>query len=103
MSEPGYGDYIVLNTSIIVSLAHALIGAGALSATDLVSQCRTTAENMSPDGTRAHLLAFAESLEKAEAGAEHPLAPGWTPEVIPGGKDGGGKGGGGKDGGEGGA
>ncbi len=87
MAEPSLDDYIVLNYSMIVSLALALIGAGALSATDLVSQCRTTAENMSPDGARTHLLAFAESLEEAEAGAARLPAPGWTPEVVPGGKD----------------
>jgi hypothetical protein len=46
------------------------------------------------------LLAFAERWEAAEAGADRLLAPGWTPEVVPGGKDGGGKDGGGKDGGD---
>ncbi len=45
-------------------------------------------------------LAFAETLEQAEACAERLLAPGWTPEVVPGGKDGGGRDGGGKDGGD---
>ncbi len=95
MSEPGFGTYIVLHYAMIVSLARALIDTGMLSAADLASACRTTAENMSDDdGVRRHLLAFAESLEKAEARAERPLAPGWTPEVVPGGKDGG------KDGGE---
>ncbi len=87
MSKLGFGDYIVLHYAMIVSLARALIGAGALSATDMASACRTTAENMSPDGARTHLLAFAETLE--EAGAERLPAPGWTPEVVPGGKDGG--------------
>ena len=87
MSEPGFGDYIVLNCSMIVSLARALIDAGMLSVADLASACRTTAESMSDDGARRHLLAFAETLE--EAGAEHLLAPGWTPEVVAGGKDGG--------------
>ncbi len=94
MSEPGLGDYIVLNYSMIVSLALALIGTEALSATDMASQCRTTAENMPPDGARTHLLAFAETLEQAEAGAERLLAPPWTPEVVAGGKDDGGKDGG---------
>ena len=95
MSEPGFGDYIVLNYSMIVSLALALVGAEALSASDMASACRTTAENMSPDGARTHLLAFAETLEEAEACAERLPAPGWTPEVVAGGKDGGGKDGGG--------
>ena len=41
------------------------------------------------DGARTRLLVFAESLEEAEARAERLLAPGWTPEVVPGGEDGG--------------
>ncbi len=89
MAEPGFGDYIVLNTSMIVSLPRALIVAGVLDPSDIAAACRTTAENMSPDGTRTHLLAFAESLEEAEAGAERLPAPGWTPEVVAGGKNGG--------------
>ncbi len=45
---------------------------------------------MSPDdGVRTQLLAFAERWEEAEVRAERLLAPGWTPEVVPGGKDGG--------------
>ncbi len=48
MSELGFGDYIALNYSMIVSLAFALIGAVALSATDMASACRTTAENTPP-------------------------------------------------------
>ncbi len=65
MSELGLDDYIVLNYSMIVSLAFALIGAGA----------------------RTRLLAFAEALEEAEACAERLPAPPWTPEVVRGGKD----------------
>ncbi len=96
MSKLGFGDYIVLHYAMIVSLARALIGAGMLDRSDIAAACRTTAENMSDDdGVRRHLRAFAETLEKAEAVAERPLAPGWTPEVVPGGKDGGGKDGGG--------
>ncbi len=95
MAEPGYGDCIVPHYATIVSLARALIGTGMLSAADLASACRTTAESMSDDGVRTHLLAFAETLEEAKAGAEHLLAPGWAPEVIPGGTHGGGKDGGG--------
>ncbi len=87
MSEPGFGDYIVLNTSMIVSLARALIVAGVLDPSDIAAACRTSAENMSADGTRTHLLAFAERWEEAEARAERLLAPGWTPEVVRGGKD----------------
>ena len=94
MAEPGYGDCIGLHYAMIVSLARALIDTGMLSAADLASACRTTAESMSDDGVRTHLLAFAETLEEAEAGAERLPAPGWTPEVIPGGTDGGGKDGG---------
>ncbi len=87
MAEPGFSDHIVLNYSMIVSLALALIGAGALSASEIASPCRTTAENMPPDGARTHLLAFAETLEEAEARTERLPAPGWTPEVVAGGKD----------------
>ncbi len=87
MSESGFGDNIVLNYSMTVSLVFALIGAGVLSATDMASACRTTAENMPDDGARTHLLAFAETLEEAEACADRLLAPGWTPEVVRGGKD----------------
>ena len=102
MSKLGYGDYIVLHYAMIVSLARALIGTGMLHRSDIADACRATAENMSDDdGVRRHLLAFAEGLEKAQACAERLLAPGWTPEVVPGGKDGGGKDGGGKDDGDG--
>ncbi len=90
MSKLGFGDYIVLHYAMIVSLARALVGAGVLDRSDIAAACRTTAENMSDDdGVRTHLLAFAEGLEAAEAGAERLPAPGWTPEVVPGGKDGG--------------
>jgi hypothetical protein len=90
MSEPGFGDYIALNTSIILSLAHALIAAGTLDPSDIAVACRATAENMSPDDrVRTEMLAFAERWDEVEAGAERLPAPGWTPEVIPGGKDGG--------------
>ena len=95
MSKLVYGDYIVLHYAMIVSLARALIDTGMLHRSDIAAACRTTAENMSDDdGVRRHLLAFAEGLEESQAGAERLLAPGWTPEVIPGGKDGGGKDGG---------
>ncbi len=94
MSEPSLGEYIVVNYAIVVSLAHALIAAGGLDPSDVAAACRTTAENMSDGGARTHLLAFAERWEAAEAGAEHLPAPGWTPEVVAGGKDGGGKNGG---------
>ncbi len=100
MSKLGFGDYIVLHYAVIVSLARALIDTGMLDRWDIAAACRTTAENMSDDdGVRRHLLTFAETLEAAEAGAGRLLAPGWTPEVVPGGKDGGGKDRGGKDGG----
>ena len=71
MAEPGFGGHIALNYSMIVSLAFALIGAGALSASDLASACRTTAENMPHDGARTRLLAFAETLEEAEGNASN--------------------------------
>ncbi len=91
MAEPGYGDCIGLHCATIVSLARALIGAGMLHRSDIAAACRTTAENMSDDdGVRRHLLAFAETLEESPAGADRLLAPGWTPEVVSGGKVGGG-------------
>ena len=90
MSEPGFGTYIGLNYSMIQSLAYALIDTGMLSAADLASACRTTAESLPNELLASDLRAFADSLEKAEAGAERLPAPGWTPEVVSGGKDGGG-------------
>ena len=88
MAKLGYGDYSVLQYAMNVSLARALIDTGMLHRSDIAAACRTTAENMSDDdGVRRHLLAFAEGLEESQAGADRLLAPGWTPEVIPGGKD----------------
>ena len=87
MSELSLGDYIVLNTSMIVSLAHALIGAGILDPSDIAAACRSTAETISNDVVESHLLAFAERWEEAEARAERLLASGWTPQVVRGGKD----------------
>ncbi len=90
MSEPGFGSVIGLNYSMIHSLVCALIGAGLLDPSDIAAACRATAEDMSPDGfVHNRLLASAERWEAVEARAERPLAPGWTPEVVPGGKDGG--------------
>ena len=100
MSKLGYGDYIVLPYAMIVSLARALIDTGMLSAADLASACRTTAESLPNELVASELRAFAESLEEAEPGADRLPAPGWKPEVVRGGKDGGGKDGGGKDGGD---
>ncbi len=89
MSEPGFGDYIGLNYSIIHSLVCALVNAAILDPSDIAAAYRSTAETISNEIIESHLLALAERWEKAEAGAERLLAPGWTPEVIPGGKDGG--------------
>ncbi len=99
MSEPGFGTYIGLNYSMIVSLARALVGAGVLDPSDIAAAYRSAAETISNELVESELRAFAESLEESEAGAERLHAPGWRPEVIRGGKDGGGKDGGGKDGG----
>ena len=87
MSEPGIFDIIALNHAMIVSLTMALMDAGALSPSEIASQCRRTAKDITQDPARTQLLAFAESLERAEARAERLLAPGWTPEVLVGGKD----------------
>ncbi len=94
MAEPKFSDYISLNIAMIQSLVCALIGAGALDPSDIAAAYRSTAETISNEVIASHLRAFAETLEKAEAGAERLPAPGWTPEVVPGGKDGGGKDGG---------
>ncbi len=90
MPEPGYRDHIVLDYAMIVSLARALIDTGMLSAADLASACRTTAETLPNELVASELRAFAEGLEEPQAGAERLPAPGWAPEVVPGGKDGGG-------------
>ena len=95
MSEPGFSDYIGLNYAMNHTLVCALVGARVLDPSDIAGACRSTAETVSNEVIESHLRAFAETLEKAEAGAERLFAPGWKPEVIPGGKDGGGKDGGG--------
>ncbi len=94
MSEPGFGTYIGLNYSIIHSLVCALVNAAILDPSDIAAAYRSTAETISNEVVASELLAFAERWEAAEAGAERLPAPGWTPEVIAGGKDGGGKDGG---------
>ncbi len=99
MAEPKFSDYISLNIAMIQSLVCALIGAGALDPSDIAAAYRSTAEAVSNELVASELRAFAENLEEAGAGAGRLLAPGWTPEVVPGGKDGGGKDRGGKDGG----
>ncbi len=95
MSEPEFATYIGLNYSMTHSLVCALVSARVLDPSDIAAACRSTAETVSNEVIESHLRAFAETLEKAEAGAERLPAPGWTPEVVPGGKDGGGKDGGG--------
>ena len=94
MSEPGFGTYIGLNYSMIQSLVCALVGAGGLDPSDIAAAYRSNAETISNEVIESHLRAFAETLEEAEVGAERLPAPGWTPVVVPGGKDGGGKDGG---------
>ncbi len=89
MSEPGFSDYIGLNYAMNHSLVCALVGAGVLDPSDIAGACRSTAETVSNELVESRLLAFAERWEAAEAGAERSLAPGWTPKVVPGGKDGG--------------
>ncbi len=80
MSEPGIGDYVSLNTTMIQCLACTLIAAEILDASDLAAVYRRAAEIASNELVASELLAFAESF-----GQE--LAPGWTPEVLAGGKD----------------
>ncbi len=93
MSEPSFGDYIALNHAIIWSLVRALNAAGVLTLAEIGAVCREAAEHLGNHRARAHVLEFAESLETA--GAEGGPAPRWTPEVVPGGHNGGGKDGGG--------
>ncbi len=102
MSEPGFGDYIALNTAMIQCLACTLIAAEVIDPSDIAAAYRSAAELFPNELTASKLQAFAKSLEEAEARAERLPAPGWTPEVVPGGKDDG-KDDGGKDGDEGGA
>jgi hypothetical protein len=99
MAEPSLADYIALNYSMVVSLVFALVGAGILDPSDIAAACRSSAETTSSELVESRLLAFAERWEAAQAGAERLFAPGWKPEVIPGGKDGGGEDVGGEDGG----
>ncbi len=89
MSEPGFGDYIALNTAMIQCLACTLIAAGVLDRSDIAAAYRSTAELLPNELVASELRGRAESLEAAEAHAERLPAPGWTPEVVPGGKDGG--------------
>ncbi len=89
MSEPGFGTYIALNTAMIQCLACTLIAAGALDPSDIAAAYRSTAESLPNELTASELRAFAESLEEAGARAERLPAPGWAPEVVAGGKDGG--------------
>ncbi len=87
MFEPGLGDYISLNTTMIQCLACTLIAAEILDPSDIAAAYRGAAATVSNEIVASELRAFAESLEEAEARAERPLAPGWTPEVVRGGKD----------------
>ncbi len=82
MSEPGFGAHIALNTTVIQCLACALIAAGILDPSDFAAVYRNAAEMASSELVESELLAFAESFGRM-------LAPGWTPEVVAGGKDGG--------------
>ncbi len=81
MAEPGLGDYILVNRALILALA------GLLEALDMVTPDETAAVfRLASEGcggaAKDSLLALADNWEK-----DH--EPGWTPEVIPGGKDGG--------------
>ncbi len=87
MSEPGFGTYIGLNHSMIRSLACTLIAAGVLDPSDIAAAYRSAADLFVDELTASKLQAFAEGLEEAEARAERLPAPGWTPEVVRGGKD----------------
>ncbi len=89
MAEPKLSDYISLNIVMNQSLAHALIGAEVLDPSDIAAAYRNSAEALPNELVASELRAFAERWEAVEAGGERSLAPGWTPAVIPGGKDGG--------------
>ncbi len=89
MAEPKLSDYISLNIVMNQSLVCALIGAEVFDPSDIAATYRNSAEALPNEVVASELLAFAERWEEVAAGAERSLAPGWTPEVIPGGKDGG--------------
>ena len=91
MAEPKLSDYISLNIVMNQSLVCALIGAEVLDPSDIAAAYRNSAEALPNEVVASELRAFAERWEAAEAGAERLPAPGWTPEVVAGGKDGGGK------------
>ncbi len=93
MAEPKLSDYISLNIVMNQSLVCALIGAEVLDPSDIAATYRNSAEALPNEVVASELRAFAERWEAVEAHAGL-LAPGWTPEVVAGGKDGGGKDGG---------
>ncbi len=80
MAEPKLSDYISLNTVMIQCLACTLIATGALDSSDIAAAYRSAAESASNENVASELRAFAESFGRV-------LAPGWTPEVVAGGKD----------------
>ncbi len=86
MTEPTYGDYIAYNHAFIISVAIAQRAAGAATLPEIGAVCRKTAEQMGDNISRSLLLSMAETLEAAGVDGESALL--WTPEVIPGGKDG---------------
>ncbi len=90
MSYSSFGEAMFTDHCILQSLVFALIGIGVIAPSEIAKACRRTAEDALPGDGRARLLAFAKSLEDAEAGAEGGRAPRWTPEVVPGGHNGGG-------------
>ncbi len=91
MSLSSFGPVMFADHCILESLVFALIGADVIAPSEIAKACRRTAEDALPGDGSARLLAFAKSLEDAEAGAECGPAPRWTPEVVPGGKAGGGQ------------
>ncbi len=67
---------------MIQCLACTLIAAEILDPPNIAAVYRRAAEMAASELVESELLAFAESFGRL-------LAPGWTPEAVPGGKDGG--------------
>ncbi len=87
MTDTSFGDYIAFIYALITSFAVALFAAGSVTPSEIATACRGTAEGMEDDPTRSLLLSFADRMDRIEAQADLRLAPRWTPEVVPGGKD----------------
>ncbi len=79
MSEPGFGDHILVNRALILALAELLEALDMVTPNETAAVFRLASEGC--DGAaKEFLLALADNWDK-----DH--EPPWTPEVIRGGKD----------------